>query len=82
MLTTIANRHHSRLPKVGEIGYLTNGENRYGQTLYFQGKRERVIVESYPANDNAFGIGIHTAHFRYLGNGERVRVSGFYFQES
>lgn len=83
MLTPIANVHHSKLPKPGEIGYITNGYERYtGNPLYWHGRRQRYIVESYHLCDNVrpYSIGIHLVTLRNLRNGERVTVSGFYFK--
>lgn len=76
------NFHHSKLPNIGEIGHITNGQNRYGETLYINGLKEPYIVESFPLCDNVrpYSFGIHTAHFRNLKTGERKQFSGFYFE--
>lgn len=82
MLTTKANRHHSKLPPLGEVGYLTNGTNRWGEILYWNGKRQRYQCVAYPLCDNVlpYSIGIHTALFKNLRTGEVLQMSGFYFQ--
>ena len=81
MLTTAANYHHSKLPKLGAIGYITNGTNRYGEPLYWKGERQKYRVIAYPLCDNAlpYSLGIHTAYFQNLRAGEIRRFSGFYF---
>lgn len=82
MLATKANIHRSKLPAPGAVGYLTGGRNRLGEVLYLHGRRERVIAESFNVTDSAdprYSRGIHLATFRYLGRGDRVTVSGFYF---
>jgi hypothetical protein len=83
MLTTITNRHHSKLPTLGAIGYLIAGHDRYGTPHYHGGTRQRYQVEAYPLNDNVspYSIGIHTAYFRNLRTGSVIRMSGFYFDE-
>ena len=83
MLTQINNRHHSKLPRVGEIGYLISGTNRFGETNYFRGERQTYQVYAYPLNDNVapYSYGIHTAFFKNLKTGNIVRLSGFYFNE-
>lgn len=82
MLTQRANVHHHKIPDVGKIGYLIGGYERYtNKPLYYRGWRQRWQVVGYPLNDNAFGIGIHTAFFRNLQTGSVVRMSGFYFEE-
>lgn len=83
MLTPAGNIHHSKLPKIGEIGYLIEKYERYtNKPIYWHGRKERVIVDSFPLCDNVwpYSHGIHTANFRYLGHGDVVRMSGFWFE--
>ena len=77
------NYYHSKLPVPGAIGYLTNGKNRYGETLYFQGQKQKYQVIAFPLCDNVlpYSKGIHTAYFKSLKNGKIVKMSGFYFDE-
>lgn len=82
MLTLKANYHHSKMPKIGEIGYITSGTNRYNETLFYKGLRQKYQVVAYPLNDNVYpySIGIHTAFFKNLRTNEVQRFSGFYFE--
>jgi len=85
MLTQITNMHHSKLPAIGDIGYVVLGHNSFGEPNYYHGKKEAWQVVAYPLNDNItpYSIGIHTAFFVRLsnhGNREPVRISGFYFE--
>jgi hypothetical protein len=80
MLTPIANIHHHKLPRLGEIvtlpGLRRNGIN----------PRWRWIVESYPLSDAAdqrYSRGIHTVNLRCLTHPSITRtapkrVSGFW----
>lgn len=72
MLTSYRqNTHRSVLPALGAIGCLPS----------LVGPR-RCIVESFPLSDAAdqrYSRGIHTCVVRFLDNGERRRVSGFWF---
>lgn len=81
MFTTKTNIHHSKLPKLGEIGYLSLGKNRYGEYLYYQGKKTKYIVIAYPLTDNClpYSLGIHTAFFKRLSDNTIHQLSGFYF---
>jgi hypothetical protein len=87
MLTPIANYHHSKLPRAGAVGYITNGTDRYGSVLYWQGKKRKCIAESFALCDSPqyrgvyYSYGIHCVTVRFLDNGERARFSGFYFDE-
>ena len=82
MFNTRQNFHHSKLPKLGAIGVLVSGHDRYLGTRYLTGRRRRCIVESYPLCDNVrpYSLGIHTCVVRFLDNGARKKVNGFYFQ--
>ncbi len=76
------NYHHYKLPKLGEIGYLTNGQTRFGETIFLTaGKKEKVMVVAFPLCDNVlpYSKGIHTAYFKNLANGKIKKYSGFYF---
>ncbi len=78
MLTPIGNVHHSKLPRLGEIGTI------HGLERWFINPRRRCIVESFPLTDSAdprYSRGVHTVTVRFLDNGERRRVSGFYFDD-
>jgi hypothetical protein len=75
MLTPIANRHRSKLPRPGAI--VTVRMRRLQPEHRFR----RFIVESYPLSDAAdlrYSRGIHTCTLRALDNGERSRVSGIW----
>lgn len=82
MLTTKTNFHYSKLPELGEVGYITEGKDRLGRELYWMGQRQKFIVESFPLCDNVrpWSVGIHTAIFRRLKDGVKFRFSGFYFK--
>jgi hypothetical protein len=69
------NFHHSKLPKVGEIGTV-KGLNTINPT-------RKLIVTHYPLCDNIlpYSIGIHTFYGRFLDNGEQVRLSGHLFND-
>ena len=84
MLTKIANRHHSKIPNVGEIGYIINGICRFRGPMYWKGKKQKWQCVYYPLNDNVspYSIGIHTAYFKNLTTGEVKRFSGIFFQET
>ena len=73
MLTHRTNYHHSKLPKIGEVGFLR---------LPYQ-KPLKCRVAAFPLSDNVlpYSIGIHTAFFQVFRNGLTVRASGFYFEE-
>lgn len=83
MLTSIANIHHSRLPKLGAVVRLP-GLSRNGID-----PKWRWIVESFPLSDAAdqrYCRGIHTVNLRCLTfpaiTRERPkRVSGFWCEE-
>jgi len=81
MLTARANYHHSKLPQLGDVGYITNGKNRWGERMFWKGRKRLCVVESFPLCDNVlpYGRGIHTVTVRFLDNGETARFSGFYF---
>ncbi len=79
MLTPIT-RHREKLPALGSIGFIADGRDRFGQTLFFEGRKRRCIVESYPLL-NRRGISLqHCINVRFLDNGERCTFSGFYFK--
>lgn len=82
MLTTAANYHRSKLPQLGQIGYLTNGKTKYGEPLYWKGERQKYQVIAYPLCDNVrpYSFGIHTAYFQNLRTGDIRQFSGFYFE--
>lgn len=74
MLTPRGNYHHHKLPRPGAIGRLDPSLGRPG----------RWIVESFPLTDSPdprYAYGIHTVTVRKLGNGQRAKVSGFWFTE-
>jgi len=77
------NYYHSILPKPGSIGYLTSGMNRWGETVYYHGEKQKYQVIAFPLCDNVlpYSIGIHTAYFQNLNNGSIIKMSGFYFEE-
>jgi hypothetical protein len=79
MLSAKTNFHHSKLPKIGEIGYLSFGCGRY-----MDGERQRYQAVAFPLCDNVlpYSFGIHTAFFQNLKNGKIRRASGFYFNEA
>lgn len=81
MLQTKHNFHHSKLPKLGEIGYITNGTNQFNETLFYRGERQKYQVYAFPLCDNCYpySYGIHTALFRNLKTNEILKFSGFYF---
>lgn len=81
MLTQITNIHRSKLPKIGEVGYLTMKYNRWNEPQYYEGTKQTWQCIAYPLCDNArpYSLGIHTAFFRNLRTGKVARVSGFYF---
>ena len=81
MLTQIGNIHKSKIPKIGQTGYLIMSVNRWGEFRYFDGRKRKYQVIAYPLCDNVrkFSIGIHTAFFKNLQDGKVIRVSGFYF---
>lgn len=88
MLTPIGNYHHSKLPRPGEIGYLIGSYERFtNKPQFWQGKKQRCIVESYPLCDSLpwrghfYSLGIHTVTVRFLGDNSRKQISGFYFVE-
>lgn len=79
MLSSRTNIHRSKLPRPGALGVIV-GLHRHGID-----PGRRCIVESFPVTDSAdyrYSIGIHTCTVRFLDNGERRRVSGFYFEEN
>ena len=82
MLTQRTNYHHSKLPQIGAIGYLIEGYGRFGDIRYWFGKRQKFQAIAYPLSDNVipYSVGIHTAYFRNLKNGQIVKMSGFYFE--
>ena len=83
MLSHKSNIHRSILPKLGEVGYLIKGTDRYGYSLFW-GKKSKWRVVAFPLCDNVspYSIGIHTAYFLNLATGEIKRYSGFYFQST
>jgi len=81
MLTPIANIHRSKLPAPGEIVYLSDGFDRFGDRRYWNGRRQRWIVESYGLNDSAdprYSRGIHCCRVRHLGTGVQQTISGVF----
>lgn len=77
MLTPRATRRYrADPPKVGEIGYLTNGRGRYGEIRYLRGRKEKYIVECYPHTCQAR---YHLMQLRSLATQERVTVALQYF---
>ncbi len=75
------NYHHSKLPKLGEIGYLVETKGRYNDKYYYNGKQLYQVV-AFPLCDNVlpYSKGIHTAYFKSLKNGNIIKMSGFYFE--
>lgn len=71
---TRQNFHHSKLPKIGEIGTI--------QGLSTVNSKRKCIVSHFPLCDNIlpYSIGIHTVYVRFLDNGEIARFSGFWFK--
>jgi len=87
MLTQITNIHHSKLPAIGDIGYLVLKQNRWNEREYYHGKKELWQVVAYPLNDNIspYSRGIHTAFFvrlNNIGKQDPIRLSGFYFEST
>ena len=82
MLSDKTNFHHSKLPSIGEIGYLIIERNRFGECRYITPKKQKVECVAFPLSDNVlpYSIGIHTAFFKNLSNGSILRASGFYFE--
>lgn len=68
------NTHHSKLPKLGEIGHLVG--------LLTIDPHRRCIVSHYPLCDNIlpYSRGIHTVWVRFLDNRELRQISGIWFQ--
>jgi hypothetical protein len=78
MLTTIANIHHSKLPRLGAIVHVVMRALQPGH------RYRKFIVESFPLSDAAdqrFSMGIHTCTIRALDNGERRRIAGHWCEE-
>ena len=75
MLTPKGNIHHSKLPKLGAIGYIVG--------LSTVDPKRKTIVQHFPLCDNCwpYSIGIHTVFVRFLDNGEMRRFSGIFFEE-
>jgi hypothetical protein len=71
------NIHHSKLPRLGAIGYL--------HRLSTVDPQRKCLVSHYPLTDSPdyrFSLGIHTVYVRFLDNGETGRFSGFRFEET
>lgn len=79
-------KQEGHIAEAGAIGYLSTGTDWVGRVHYLEGCHERrCIVESYPLTDSPdyrYSIGVHTVTVRFLDNGERRRISGFYFAEA
>ena len=65
------NYHHSKLPKIGEIGFINLPQYH----------NDRFMVSHYPLCDNVlpYSKGIHTAYFKRLKDNAITQFSGFYF---
>jgi len=76
------NFHGSKLPEIGETGYLVKGYSWLDDPIYLKGHKSKVQVVAFPLCDNVqpYSIGIHTAIFKDLGTGETFKASGFYFE--
>jgi len=83
MLTQRGNIHHSKIPSLGNIGYLILGTNQFGEKKYFKGRKQKYRVVAFPLCDSCrpYSIGIHTAFFEELKTKKLVQLSGFYFSE-
>lgn len=85
MLTSRANVHRSKLPKIGAIGKLIMGYNRWNEPKYYKDIKSRWVVIGYNVCDSAnyrYSHGIHLAYFQSLEYPEMiVELSGFYFEE-
>lgn len=76
----LQNTHHSKMPRPGSIGRLAG--QLFGRTLGTVDTRRRCIVESYPLTDSPdcrYSRGIHTCTVRFLDDGQRMRLSAFWF---
>lgn len=83
MLSSLANVHHSILPKLGEIGYVVIRRNRFGDNEYLLGRKEKWQVVAFPLSDSAdqrYSRGIHMVYVQSLNHGIIKQVSGFYFE--
>jgi hypothetical protein len=84
---TRQNFHHSKLPKIGDIGYLVKDHYVFGvnEPQYYRGKQKYQVI-GFPLCDGAnykghfFSYGIHTAFFQSLKDGSIHRLSGMYFE--
>jgi hypothetical protein len=81
MLTKRTNIHFSKIPEIGTIGYLVIGTTKFGDKLYYNGRKQKYRVIAFPLCDNCrpYSIGIHTTFFENLKTKIIVQLSGFYF---
>lgn len=70
---TRQNYHHSKLPKMGEIGRIIG--------LSTVNAKRKCIIDSFPLCDNVlpYSKGIHCVNVRFLDNDERRKFSAIWF---
>lgn len=80
------NFHGSKLPEIGETGYLIKGYSWLDEPIYLNGYKAKFKVIGFNLFDSPtwfnkpLSLGIHTVLVENLANGEIKQVSGFYFE--
>jgi len=76
------NFHNSKLPKLGQTGHLLKGYSWLNDPVYLKGQKSKVQVIAFPLCDNEepYSLGIHTAIYKDLANGQTYKASGFFFE--